>query len=70
MLLAGGFGQASTELFDPTTEIWTATKSMSSTRNEHTATLLLDGMVLVTGGSDTNTVALSLAELYDPGSGS
>ena len=43
---------------------WRATGSVSTAREFHTATLLRNGQVLVTGGSgDTN------AELYDPATG-
>ena len=37
---------------------------MITERSEHTATLLLNGKVLVTGGSDTNGEYLDSAELY------
>ena len=35
-------------------------------RAEHTATLLTDGRVLVTGGIDPNYQATATAEIYDP----
>jgi hypothetical protein len=41
---------------------------MTKARWGHTATLLTDGRVLVTGGS-TSGVALSAAEIYDPATG-
>src|SRR5258708_452593 len=47
---------------------WHPTGSMSVARQLATATLLLDGRVLVVGGSDgTNTYAS--AEIYDPSLG-
>lgn len=50
-------------LLDPR---WTSTASMAVARQEHTATLLSNGKVLVTGGrSDATTAALFSAELYD-----
>ena len=46
---------------------WTATTSMSVARCNHTATLLLDGKVLVTGGyTGYGQTALASTELYDP----
>src|SRR5437764_584828 len=50
---------------------WTATGSMSVTRVGHTATLLPEGRVLVTGGGYYNSgcgcfLFLATAELYDP----
>jgi len=45
---------------------WTTTGSMATARQEHTATPLSTGRVLVAGGrSGTGTTALSSAELYD-----
>jgi len=52
------------ELYDSTVGTWLATGGLAKTRYFHTATLLLDGKVLVAGG-----VGLSSAELYDPASG-
>ena len=46
---------------------WTATGDMLANRDAHTATLLLDGRVLVTGGT-TDTDVTSLAEVFDPAS--
>ena len=48
---------------------FTATGSMSAARSEHTATLLQDGRVLVTGGLGSNNAVLATAELFDPTSG-
>lgn len=60
----------STELYDPTTGNWTATGSLGSARIGHTATLLLNGKVLVTGGTGAGTAGtLSSSELYDPTTG-
>jgi hypothetical protein len=58
-----------------TTGTFTPTGSMSADRTNHTATLLPDGKVLITGGQTpgccffTPTI-FSSAELYDPSTGS
>jgi Tol biopolymer transport system component len=44
---------------------WTIAASMNTPREEHTATLLTNGKVLVTGGNSNQNV-LKSAELYDP----
>jgi Galactose oxidase, central domain/Kelch motif len=50
---------------------WTVTGNLNTARVYHTATMLLNGMALVTGGYDTlNPLhASASAELYDPASG-
>lgn len=52
---------ASTELYDPATDSWTAGPPMSTTRYGHTATLLASGKVLVVTGIGRGT-----SEEYDP----
>jgi hypothetical protein len=59
---------ASTELYDPGTGTWSARAGMRTPRTNHSATLLNDGTVFVTGGFDGG-VALASSELYDPGAG-
>ena len=61
---------ASAEIFDPTTGMWTLTAPMSVARGRHTATLLADGEVLVTGGATTyhgeTGDVTATTEIYDP----
>jgi hypothetical protein len=73
VLVAGGTTNGTlpvktAELYNPDTNTWSATGSMVVTRRGHTATLLLDGKVLVTGGFD-GTVESPTAEIYDPATG-
>ena len=49
VLVTGGTGIASAELYDPTTNQFTATSSMIEPRKKSTATLLQNGKVLITG---------------------
>ena len=62
VLVTGG-ETASAEIFDPETDTFTPTGSMSTVRARHVSVLLRDGRVLVAGGGDP------VAELYDPASG-
>lgn len=75
VLVTGGYSDyrgypdrdRSAELYDPATSTWTATGAMSLPHYGGTATLLLDGTVLLAGGE--SEVGNS-AELYHPASGS
>jgi hypothetical protein len=57
--------QAAAWLYDPVTGIH-AISSMTTPRIEHTATLLQDGSVLITGGTADYQTTLSSAELFVP----
>ncbi|HXY50173.1 MAG TPA: kelch repeat-containing protein [Terriglobales bacterium] len=74
-------GMPSAELYDPLTGSFTAAGNMAAPRYNHTATLLLSGQVLVTGGIGVITSlpdcddggippVWNSAELYDPSYGS
>lgn len=69
-------GITSAELYDPSAKSFTKTGSLAALRYAHTATRLLDGKVLVTGGfgsgfdcSDLGEAPQSSAELYNPSTG-
>jgi hypothetical protein len=75
VLVAGGRngssvnqGIASAELYDPVSGTWTTTGTMTWKRQRHTATLLPNGKVLVTGGW-SGVLYPTRAELYDPAAG-
>jgi hypothetical protein len=48
---------------------WTATGTLNIPRTGHTATLLVNGEVLVTGGEDSSKNLIASAELYNPATG-
>ena len=49
-----------------TSGVWSAAANLITGREEHTATLLQNGTVLVTGGTDGRDNPLASAELYNP----
>jgi len=49
-----------------TSGVWSAAANLITGREEHTATLLQNGTVLVTGGTNGRDTALASAELYNP----
>jgi hypothetical protein len=78
VLVAGGTTPSGTnaaslptaELYDPVTRAFLPTGRMQNARAYHTATLLLDGRVLLAGGTSVSPgsppVPLSTMEIYDP----
>jgi N-acetylneuraminic acid mutarotase len=71
VLIAGGYNEgdgylASCQLYDPTTDTWSAAGNLNTARCVHTATLLGNGKVLVAGGRTTGYTYPTTAELYDP----
>ncbi len=78
VLLAGGFSRvgrnlptflADAELYNPATKTFMPTGSLNTARDEHTATLLNNGIVLIAGGGNRAPTYLTSAELYDPATG-
>jgi N-acetylneuraminic acid mutarotase len=87
VLVAGGYGITidgttgslnTAELYDPSTDTWKLTGSMTDPRTDHTSTQLLNGKVLVIGGNlvmgnnnpnYTSTNGIRSTELYDPDTG-
>ncbi|MDH4263332.1 MAG: chitobiase/beta-hexosaminidase C-terminal domain-containing protein [Spirochaetia bacterium] len=58
------------EIYDPALGTFAATSSMASARSYHTATLLANGNVLITGGIDTTTGSpQTTVEIFDPALG-
>jgi hypothetical protein len=69
VLIVGGYASdsplASTQIYDPSTNAWTAGPPLNAPRYSHEAVTLLDNRVLVAGGTGPNGW-LSSTELYDP----
>ena len=70
VLVAGGQGSggATGELYDPTTGTWTLVPGTmgASLREDHAATRLPDGRVLLTGGHEANILETVTTVLFDP----
>jgi len=76
VLVAGGSGVgtdfnavATTEIYSPTTGLWTTVSPMTAARSAHSAALLADGTVLVSGGGGGTFASpnlLSGAERFNP----
>jgi N-acetylneuraminic acid mutarotase len=77
VLVAGGYATAagntalaSAELYDPTTKVWHTVGNLNQARAYHTATLLANGTVLVSGGASGSPITgLTSAEIYNPSTG-
>ena len=66
---AGAKFLATAEIYDPTTGSFSATGPLADRRGSHTATLLADGRVLISGGTSDGSLSLASAEIYDPTTG-
>jgi len=67
---SGRQAENTAEVFNPATNTFTSTGSMTTARFQHTATLLSNGQVLVAGGDGNTILVNASAELYDPVTGS
>jgi len=62
---AAGTPTATTEIYNPQTQAWTAGPSMATARFNHTATLLQDGRVLLCGGENGPGNVVATCEAYN-----
>jgi len=75
ILVAGGTASdgvtslSAAEIYDPTSNTWTATGSMNVGRAEFNSVELPNGRILAVGGVTTNVKAIASAEIYDPATG-
>jgi N-acetylneuraminic acid mutarotase len=57
------------EIYDPSTNVWTATAGLAQARTGHSSTVMPDGKVLVVGGNTAGGTPISTVEMYDPSTG-
>ncbi len=73
ILLTGGYSgntaRTSADLYDPASGSTSSTGLLNTARAEHSAILLGNGKVLITGGKNDANLTIASAELYDPASG-
>jgi hypothetical protein len=69
VLVVGGQGSggylSSAELYEPATGTWAPAGGLVTGRQSHSAALLPDGRVLVTGGYDGSWPRPTTSELYE-----
>jgi WD40 repeat protein len=72
VLVSGGLSltccsfQSTVDIYDPNTGVFSFAGSMTAARYGHTATLLPDGRVLLTGGTNSTDGRISSTEIFDP----
>jgi len=78
VLITGGWNTTSSvidvtstsEIYNPLLQTFSLTKGMTTEKAGHTATLLDNGNILITGGVSKTSTSLYKAELYDPATNS
>src|SRR3546814_20618674 len=69
VLVAGGWtgdmATASAEVFDPQHRSFSPVQAMATARMDATATPLLNGSVLVTGGASATNLSISHSEVFE-----
>ena len=60
---------AKAEIFDPSTDKWSATGTMTAARGSFTLTLLANGKALAAGGINSAGNPVGSAEIFDPSTG-
>ena len=58
-----------TELYNPSTGVWTISKGIRTERSHHTASVLLNGNVLISGGHNGIYNNVDNVELFHPSTG-
>ena len=70
MLITGGFTgtspQNEADIYNPSTQTFTATTHMNYNRSNHRSVLLPDGKVMIIGGTTLESGFLAFNEVYDP----
>jgi hypothetical protein len=65
LVIPGANPVKASEIYDPSTGMWTNTSSMHYTRSWHTASVLENGNVLVVGGNIDDETSAYTPELYN-----
>jgi hypothetical protein len=71
VLIVGGISESASSalLFDPGTQTFSSTGSLSTFRSSFTLTLLSSGKVLASGGVSLTNTMVTTAEIYNPSTG-
>jgi hypothetical protein len=69
LLVGGSYSEPRAEIYDGPTQQFEFTGPLQVNRQDHTATLLPDGRVVVVGGTDSTGGLVAEAEIWDPCTG-